>query len=71
MEMADGEQSVISDPYLCRGQSYPSTAFHSLTVLVAESKFTPTFTSFLPSAVYGTRYPLLNACRWVQLLKLT
>ena len=37
------------------GQYYSSTAFHSLTVLVAESKFTPTFTSFLPSEVYGTR----------------
>ena len=43
--------------------SYKSpAAFHSLTVRVAESKFTPTFTSLRPAQVYGTRYPLLSIC---------
>ena len=34
---------------------YISSAFHSLTVRVEESKFIPTFTTFRPSILYGTR----------------
>ena len=43
----------MKPPYEGQSSHYASEAFHCPTVLVAESKFTPTFTTFRPNMVTG------------------